>query len=99
MAEDLRSIEVFGNAGEAGVTPLSKVQAITQIYFPQFKVLIEDVAKKSDSYELWMLKAGKKRLNNEDNYTDGFNEEYVPYAAARSKVMTEIGEFSQKEFS
>jgi hypothetical protein len=57
-----RSIKTYGNPGEAGLSPMSKVQAIATIYFPELLERISDLDTAASGYIVAILGAAQKRL-------------------------------------
>ena len=93
-----KSINVFGKDLDLELTPLSKIEAITSIYFPQYKPTVAILSLRAEEYNLWTVQAGQKRLNKEANFTENFKEVYTPYATALTKLKDELTSFGQKEF-
>src|SRR5262245_11325220 len=50
-----KNIRVFGEKSEVGPSPLSKVQAIVSLYFPQFTERVRELAEGAGKYESWMF--------------------------------------------
>jgi hypothetical protein len=47
-----RDVKLFGEAGDPGVSPMSKVQAISTIYFSQFDDRVQQLDQAASNYEL-----------------------------------------------
>jgi hypothetical protein len=95
-----RRVRVFGKSIEEPVSPFAKVEAITHIYFPEFKEQVKAIGKATQAYETWMLQAGLRRLQGEDvgEVVKDQNTVGEPYARALVAMFIEIEKFAQREF-
>jgi hypothetical protein len=87
---------VFGADVPEIVSPLTKVQSISAVYFPQFSTLADDLDEAAMEYRRWMIGAGEKRLNKDLAYNDGFKETYDPYKRKRNALLDAFQRFTRK---
>jgi hypothetical protein len=93
-------ILVFGNSGEIGLSPLTKIEAISATYFPQFKLKIEALDTTARAYELWTLDAGRRRLAGEvEGLTAGGTDVYRPYLVSLNSLLVDLREYAKTEFN
>lgn len=93
-------IRVFGNSGEIGLSPLTKIEAISATYFPQFKSKIEALDTTASAYQLWTLDAGKRRLAGEvEKLSAGGVDAYRPYLVSLNSLLTDLREYAKTEFN
>lgn len=96
--DERKNERVFGSHNSARVTPLSQVQSIIYIYFPDLQERAAELYQQALVYEKWMIKVGGLRVQNNDINTDGFNEVYEPYLRIFRKLLSEITTVGQTEF-
>ncbi|MBS0270536.1 MAG: hypothetical protein JSS54_16390 [Proteobacteria bacterium] len=95
--ENLRAINVFGKDERQTISPISKLNAIAAIHFPEFLPAIKKLDLAAGKYQRWMFAKGKERLNgNFDELGDGFEEAYEPYLSASSQLLDEMQTFSER---
>ena len=78
------------------VSPFTKVQSISAVYFLQFSTLADDLDEAATDYRRWMIGAGEKRLNKDPAYMDGFKEAYDPYKRRRNALLDALQKFARK---
>lgn len=97
--EQLRNIRCFGAEDTKEISPLAKVEAISATYFPSFSKSIGVLSRSAGQYQLWMSKAGMKRLHNQiSEINDGFDEAYRPYGENLNRLLDELKQFAATEF-
>jgi hypothetical protein len=80
------------------LSPLTKVQTLCTIYFPQFEDAVANLDVAARAYEQWMIAAAMKRFKNEPNHNAGFEQAYQPYLNSRVAAIKAIRAFAQREF-
>jgi hypothetical protein len=93
-----RNTKLFDEAGEPGVSPMAKIQAITSIYFPQFDKVVQELSRKSDEYEAWVFQAKSKQLRKEPGYADDAGEIYKPYIQKVHELLGQLRAYASREF-
>jgi hypothetical protein len=93
-----RNITLFDEAGEPGVSPMGKVEAICAIYFSQFDARVQEMSRASTAYELWVVEAKGKRLAKEQSYGEGAAEAHKPYMQSMRGLLAELRTFAHREF-
>jgi hypothetical protein len=95
-----RRMNVLGHVMIREVSPLARVEAISTVYFPQFKTLVEDLEKKSVEYRMWMATARSKReLGEGEKARFGEVEVLTPYGESRDELVEKLMEYAQRELS
>jgi hypothetical protein len=89
----------FGRGTEDRVSPMTKVLAISSIYFPDFEKQIWQLDIAADQYELWMMEAEQKRLKGDSTFADGHANAHEPYTERFHSLLMELREFAKQEFS
>lgn len=95
----MRQVRVFGVEAPETISPFTRVEAIATVHFPNFLPMLGELETASDAYELWMLKAGSKRLETGKPHTDGFNDVYGPTLLKLREVLKELRDYAKKEFA
>jgi hypothetical protein len=81
-----------------GDNPIAKIEGICAVYFPQFLREVQKVDLAASGYEVWIVGAWQKKLNNEAEYQDGFLEAYNSCRAAWMAMMRELRKYAVVEF-
>jgi hypothetical protein len=90
---------VYGEDVEVDVSPISKIDAITRVYFPSVIQQVEALSTASDAYQQWGLDAAQRRLSGEiQRISDGHDAAYQPYAAARAGILGDLRDIGKAEF-
>jgi hypothetical protein len=93
-----RNKTVFGAEREIGASPISKIQGTVQIYFPVLRDSVNDLYDKACSYQMWILDAGKKRLDGDiKNLNEGFRDVFAPYRDSLNQFLSEAAALGRKE--
>jgi hypothetical protein len=61
--DEIRIARAFGEGSDARLSPLTKVQALCAIHFPQLESVVSNLDVAARQYEAWMLAAQQKRLD------------------------------------
>jgi hypothetical protein len=93
-----RNVRVFGTVAELPVSPFAKVQAVSNVYFPELVDTLLELDRKSTLLEVWISNAAVKRIAKNDNFTEGYMDAYSPYSTKLNSVLGELREFAKKEF-
>jgi hypothetical protein len=96
--EAARDKYVYGRDVPETVSPFAKVQSISSIYFPQFRILVGELNSAALMYRVWMLGAQGKRLNGLANFNDGFKDVIGPYIDAHGALLNALQEFAREHF-
>ena len=96
----LRFFTISGQGSLPTLSPITKIEAITSTYFPEFEVLVRQLDSASNKYEMWILSTGQKRVKNEPGYENlvGHDEVVTQYADKRAEFLTELRRFARREF-
>jgi hypothetical protein len=82
------------------VSPFSKVQSISAVYFPQFNDLIRELDRASGQYRIWISEAAGKRLSDDvAQLSSGFEEAITPYVQKREALLDALKEFAREHLS
>jgi hypothetical protein len=95
-----RYFTISGQGSEPTLSPITKVQAITGTYFPEFDVLVQQLDSASNEYEKWILSIGQKRVRNERGYEKlvGHDEVLKAYTEKQQAFLTALRRFARREF-
>jgi hypothetical protein len=92
------SINAYGNPGEIGVSPLSKLEAIAAVYFPDFLEKIFNVRMAASDYKVAITRSGEKRLTGKTTEINvGLMDAYKPYALERDALLDELKKFAARQ--
>jgi hypothetical protein len=97
----VRDRRVVGqNTALETVSPFSKVQAISSVYFQQFSKLVRELEFAADQYQAWTYSAQNKRLDNKTavEINDGYEGAYRPYAEKREVLLDALQKFARNHF-
>lgn len=95
----MRNIEAYGNAGEVGMSPMAKIEALAAVHFPTFNRPIGNLSDGATVYTAWMVGAKRKRLLNQlDTMNEGLDEAYSLYLGAMNKLLSALRAFAEQEF-
>jgi len=94
----MRQIRVFGAQEAETISPFTKVEAIATVHFPNFLEKLGELERATDAYELWMLRAGQRRLQSGQPQTDGFDDVFRPTLTALRAALQDIREYAKNEF-
>ncbi len=88
--DQMRNERVLGAKVDPGITPLSKIHAIIDIYFPPLHQKLAPLTAAAFQYEKWAVAAAQKRLKNAPDLLDGFEEFAGPYHNAFAAFLKEV---------
>lgn len=95
-----RNQVAYGQEMALAAPPISKAIAIAIIHFPKLLPSIKELDTASQTYTLWMTKAGVKRLEGDiDNMNDGFNAAYTVYAKALRQFERTAAGYAESGFA
>ena len=80
----LRRIYVVKLEGEIKVSPFAKIQAISDIYFPQFKGAVEELDTAAKALRAWMYEVAQHKPKDEAELIAGHSKVITPYMAHES---------------
>jgi hypothetical protein len=96
--DNLRRIYVSEFEGEIKVSPFAKIQAISDIYFPQFESAVEELATAAREYRGWMYEVAKHKQENKEEVLAGHQKVVAPYMVKQNALLTELRIFARQEF-
>ena len=81
-------------------SPIARIEAVTQVYFPELHDSINELNIKADQYEKWMLQERDRRIRNPQYQVniDEASPYYTAYLRSLYDVLNEIKGFSAREF-
>jgi len=96
----MRYFTISGQGNQPTLSPITKIQAIVSMYFPEFDVLALQFDIVSNSYELWILDIGQRRVRNEPGYENiaGHDDVGQEYTAKRMEFLAALRNFARREF-
>jgi hypothetical protein len=96
----MRYFFISGQGSQPTLSPITKIEAITGTYFPEFEVLLRQLDSASNDYEVWILDTGQKRVRNEPGYKKltGHEDVLAKYTAKRKEFLTELRNCARREF-
>jgi hypothetical protein len=88
----MRYFTISGQGNQPTLSPITKIQAIVSMYFPEFDVLALQFDIVSNSYELWILDIGQRRVRNEPGYENlaGHDDVGQEYTAKRMEFLAAL---------
>jgi lysyl-tRNA synthetase class II len=93
-----RNFQAFCMGSDATVSPMAKIRAISDTYFPEFEAFVEQLDIASNDYVIWMSSAAQRRLRKEPELLAGHDDVLKPYAEKRQALLTELRSFARREF-
>jgi hypothetical protein len=96
----LRFFAISGQGSLPTLSPITKIEAITSTYFPEFEGSVRQFDIASNKYEMWILSAGQKRVKNEPGYESliGHDDVLTEYTDKRAVFLMELKRFARREF-
>jgi hypothetical protein len=96
----LRFFAIAGQGNLPTLSPITKIEAISSTYFPQFADLVRQLNSASNEYEVWILDTGQKRIRGEAGYEKltGHDDVLTKYTKARDLFLAELRSFARREF-
>jgi hypothetical protein len=97
----LRYFTISGQGNQPTLSPITKIQAIVGMYFPEFDSLALQFDTVSLAYERWILDMGQRRVRNQPGYDTlpGHDDVLPPYIAKRMEFLSALRDFARREFS
>ena len=90
---------VHGNETKLEVSPFSKIEGLSAVYFPSFLPKIAYLKTTAIVFENWMAGAGMRRIRGElQHVNDNLREAYDPYIEARAALLSALTEYAKNEF-
>lgn len=90
---------VFGEAKPDVAPPFQQARVICGMYFPALEKKIMELDLAAQDYELWMIEAGKRRLQGKyDSLSDGMAEAYRPYRSKFADFQQEAYAYAKDRF-
>lgn len=80
------------------ISPIARIKAVTQIYFPELHDSVNELDIKADQYEIWLLQERDKR-NRNPQYQANIDETrpyYTAYLRSLYDILNEIKDFPAK---
>jgi|SRR5215467_10376175 len=89
-----------GSHDKLVVTPFSRIQGLTQIYFRQFLPLVGKLALAGEQYQNWLLNNSEHigGVTLPDNLADERRTMYRNYISCSDALMNEIQKYAKHEF-
>lgn len=96
----MRFFFISGQGSQPTLSPITKIEAIASLYFPEFKDLVRQLDSASNNYEIWILDTGQKRIRNEPGYEKliGHDDVLTKYTDARKAFLAELRKLGRQEF-
>lgn len=96
----MRFFFISGQGSAPTLSPITKIEAITGLYFPEFQVLVRRFDSASNEYEIWILATGQKRVRNEPGYENltGHDDVVTKYTNVRKELLAELRSFALRKF-
>jgi hypothetical protein len=94
--DTLKNIRVFGETLPDGPSPLSKVQAIVALYFPQFGDHLSKLESATLAFKVWIADRSHARVSgNTSDLIKGYKEVYGSYNACLRKFLDDLQELAR----
>jgi hypothetical protein len=94
-----QNIAIFKDPGKLEVSPLSKIEAISAVYFPQFRNAIEQLDRGGRGFESWIYEAAQRYAASPNTFkNEGLHEAYLAYLEKRDSLLAELRKYAAKEF-
>jgi hypothetical protein len=94
----MQNVRLFGDEDRNVMPPITKVHAISLVYFPELEEQITKLDVVTDKYKLWMSTAAQKRLKGDKTFADDAGIMYRLYSEEFHSLLRELGEFARREF-
>jgi hypothetical protein len=96
--DTLRRIYVVEIEGEIKVSPFAKIQAISDVYFPQFEKAVDELGNAAREYRAWMYEVAQHKPETKAELNAGHKIAVAPYTAKQNALLAELRNFSRREF-
>jgi hypothetical protein len=96
--DTLRRIHVLQFEGEITVSPFAKIQAISDVYFPQFEKAVEDLATAALAYRMWMYEVAQHKPETKEELYAGHKKIVEPYMQKQKALLAVLKTFARQEF-
>ncbi|WP_444939935.1 hypothetical protein ACJJI3_12525 [Microbulbifer sp. ZKSA004] len=98
--QKLRNYHLFGGDEVLEMSPLSKVEALQALYFPELGESVEQLSSVIQEYTMWLIKGAKLRVNSESavppqEYLSEMADAYSPVIHATKEVIKNAVELSK----
>jgi hypothetical protein len=96
----MRFFIISGQGSQPALSPITKIEAIASLYFPEFEDLVRQLDSASNNYEIWILDTGQKRIRNEPGSEKliGHDDVLTKYTDARKAFLAELRKLGRQEF-
>jgi hypothetical protein len=97
----LKYFTISGQGNQPTLSPITKIQAIVGMYFPEFDALALQFDTVSNNYVIWILDMGQRRVRNEPGYENlaGHGDVLPQYIAKRMEFLSALRNVARREFS
>jgi len=92
------SIRIFGSNEPRTDSPFCKIEAISQVYFPEFCDQVDKLSIATMKYEKWQLERGKARIAGAgvEKLDEGFDDVLEPVVTARQQLLVSLRKYANK---
>ncbi|MDD9818032.1 MAG: hypothetical protein OXU61_07875 [Gammaproteobacteria bacterium] len=97
--EEKRDGDLFGHEKNLGIFPISEVEMISRLYFPELREDVRQLSLVSISYQEWITEGRIKMLRNEeigDDYKEGFDPIYEGLLLSISSLVNKSADLMNK---
>jgi hypothetical protein len=96
--DSLRRIYVVELESEIKVSPFAKIQAISDVYFPQFEKAVDELGNAAREYRAWMYEVAQHKPETNAELNAGHKIAVAPYTAKQNALLAELRTFSRRNF-
>jgi hypothetical protein len=96
--DTLRRTYVVELEGEIKVSPFAKIQAISDVYFPQFGKAVDELGAAAQEYRNWMYEVAQHMPETKAELFAGHKIAVAPYMAKQNALLAELKTFSRRNF-
>jgi len=97
--EEKKGADLFGHEKNLGMFPISEVEMISRLYFPELREDVRQLSLASISYQKWITEGRIKMLKNEeigDDYKEGFDPIYEGLLLSISSLVDKSSDLMNK---
>jgi DNA repair exonuclease SbcCD ATPase subunit len=98
--DHFKDVTAYRKRRPVGLSPLSKLEGIAGVYFPDFLEQISKLRSAASSYQYAISGLGQKRLADKTSeINDRLVDAYMPYLKERNELLDNLKQFARKEVS
>jgi hypothetical protein len=94
----MRGVQVLEFEGEITVSPFGKIQAISDVYFPQFGKAVEDLGTAALAYRMWMYEVAQHKPETKEELYAGHKKIVAPYMEKQNALLAALRTFARRGF-